>query len=38
LARHLVLKGANTQIKNALGDTAVKLAQRHGHHELALIF
>ena len=37
LAKFLVLCGASTQVKNALGDTPVTLATRFGHAELALL-
>ena len=37
LAKYLILSGASTQIKNALGDTPVTLATRFGHAELALL-
>lgn len=37
LAKFLVLCGASTQIKNALGDTPVTLATRCGHAELAML-
>jgi len=34
----LILYGASTVIKNALGDTPATLAKRCGHHELVLLF
>ena len=37
LAKFLVLCGASTQVKNALGDTPVTLATRFGHTDLALL-
>lgn len=37
LAKMLVLCGASTEIKNALGDTPVSLAKRCGNHDLALL-
>ena len=37
LARYLVLNGASTNLKIALGDTPESLAKRCGHHDLALL-
>ena len=37
LAKFLVLSGASTQVKNALGDTPITLATRFGHAELAML-
>lgn len=38
LAKVLLIKGASASMKNAIGDTAIKLAQRCGHMELAMLF
>jgi len=38
LAKILLLKGASTTTRNAIGDTPLKLAQRCGHLELAMLF
>jgi ankyrin repeat protein len=37
IAENLLLQNANLYEVNILGDTALKLAQRNGHEELALI-
>ena len=37
LAKFLILSGASTQVKNALGDTPVTLATRFGHTDLAML-
>ena len=37
MAKFLVMCGASTQVKNALGDTPVTLAKRCGQHDLALV-
>ena len=37
MAKFLVLSGASTTVKNALGDTPITLAKRCGNHELALL-
>ena len=37
LAKFLVMAGASTGVKNALGDTAIALAKRCGNTELALM-
>ena len=37
LVKLLVLKGASPMVKNALGDSAVSLASRFGHHELYML-
>jgi ankyrin repeat protein len=38
LARVLVMRGANFQSKNALGDSPLDLAKRYGHHEITMLF
>ena len=38
IAKILLLKGASCQVRNAIGDTPLKLAQRCGHMELAMLF
>jgi len=37
LARFLILHGAQTDSKNALGDTPERIAKRCGHMELVLL-
>jgi hypothetical protein len=37
IAENLLIQNANLYEVNILGDTALKLAQRNGHEELALI-
>jgi ankyrin repeat protein len=37
LARMLIIAGASTSLKNALGDTPISLAKRCGHQELVLL-
>lgn len=38
LAKVLLIKGASASMKNSIGDTPLKLAQRCGHMELAMLF
>ena len=37
IAKYLVMSGASTAIKNALGDTPITLARRCGHQDLAMM-
>ena len=37
MARLLVMHGANCQVKNALGETPMSVAQRNGHHDLVML-
>ena len=38
LARYMVLKGANVNIKNNIGDSPLEIAIRNQNHDLVMIF